>query len=95
MQSTPQAPQAPRYVVMTAAAHVAGQARTYGTYRRVAVVEVTAGFAGRPAMISERAKGVARIVQDYGACNVGTTERCEYARRLADAEALAARLSAG
>ena len=75
-------------IVMTSSAHVAGTARRFGRYRNVAVVEVEAG--AQPAMISERARGVVRIVRHFGTCSVGKTERCEYRRALAEAEALVA-----
>lgn len=54
-----------RYIVMTAPVVVPGTARRY-TGQRVALVEVEPGFAGVPAAISARARGVRRIVQDYG-----------------------------
>jgi hypothetical protein len=73
-------------IVMTSSARVAGKARRFGTYRNVAVVEVEAG--SQPAMISERARGVVRIVQHFGALSVGSTERCAYARALREAESL-------
>jgi PP-loop superfamily ATP-utilizing enzyme len=79
------------YIVMTSSAHVKGKARLYGSYRNVAVVEVEEGAI--PKMISERAKGVRRIVQHYGSRSVGKTEKCEYRRALSEAERLTAELN--
>lgn len=58
-----------------------------GRYKNVAVLEVEAGAA--PKMISERSKGVVRIVVHYGPQNVGKTERCAYERTLRHAKNLA------
>lgn len=79
------------FQVVTKAAKMPTSCR--GRYRRVAVVETET--ADVPAMISDRARGVRRIVRDYGACSVGRTERCAYARAMADARDLAADLNAG
>ena len=49
-----------RYIVMEAGAKRVGK---FGNYIRVAVVELDPSFEGRPTMISERAKGVKRIVR--------------------------------
>ena len=81
-----------RFEVMTASGHVSGKARQYGRYRRVAVVE-TDGIE-LPKMISERAIHCVRIVRDWGSCSEGKTERCEYRRALAEADALADRMNA-
>ncbi|MGY0572818.1 hypothetical protein ACTGJ9_018485 [Bradyrhizobium sp. RDM12] len=79
----------PDWIVMTASGQM--PARCKGRYRRVVVVEVEqVGFA--PRMISERAKGVRRIVRDFGPCSVGKTEACAYRRALDAANALAERL---
>lgn len=82
---------APRFIVMTASAQVPASWR--GIHRRVAVVELEPGFEGLPAMISERAKGVVRIVDAWEKLRVGKTARSEYARALVEAEALAAQLN--
>ena len=77
------------YIVMTSSAHMPSSCR--GTYRRVAVVQLDQYFTAnnlRPAMISDRAKGVLRV-RDLGKHSVGKTERCAYARTLKEAEALA------
>lgn len=67
----------------------------WGRYRRIAVVELCDGFAGRPKMISPRARGVVRIVQTWERLHVGITERGAYQRALVEARALAERLNSG
>ena len=84
----------PRYIVMTSSAHVSGIARRFGRYRNVAVVETVAGWSEWPARIDERSRGVARIVRHYGARSQGKTDRCAYARTMAEATTLAASLNA-
>jgi hypothetical protein len=80
------------YIVMSSSAHVSSARRRYGgQYRNVAVVEVESG--ARPAMISERAKGVVRIVKHWGGLSVGKTERSQYAVAFAEADALANKLN--
>lgn len=83
---------APKFIVMQAAACMPGNC--WGRYRRVAVVEVTDGFKGRPAMISARARGVARVVALWDKQSVGKTARCAFQRALAEAVALCDRLNA-
>jgi hypothetical protein len=63
----------------------------WGTYRRVAVLEVERGT--KPAMISERATGVIRVVETWERLHVGKTARCAYSRAYAEAEELAAELN--
>lgn len=77
------------FIVMTSSAKM--PARCKGIYRRVAVVE-TDGTA-YPKIISERARGVVRIVTDYGPCYVGSTERCEYRKALKEARRFADHLN--
>lgn len=75
------------FIVKTAADRVPGG---WGTYRRVAVLEVEPGVtADDVAMISPRAKGVIRVVETWNRLNVGKTDRCAYRRALAAAHALA------
>lgn len=81
------------FIVMTASAKVAGKARQFGRYAHVAVVEVEAPGVV-PAMISDRAKGVVRIVTDSGACSVGKTAKSAFAVAKANADALAAKMNA-
>jgi len=78
------------YIVMDRAAKMPGNC--WGQYRRVAVVEVEAGV--KPKMISERARGVVRVVQTWEKQHVGTTERCAFRRALIEARELAAELRA-
>lgn len=79
------------YIVMTASAKMPASVR--GRYARVAVVELDPDHEGMPAMISERARGVRRIVETWERCHVGRTARCAYQRALAEAETLAAELN--
>jgi len=81
------------FIVATASAHMPNSC--WGTYRRVAVLEIdpSATPAGGPKMISERARGVVRIVETWEALNVGKTERCAYRVALAEAEAMAEHLN--
>jgi len=91
------------WIVMTASGQVKGRARQFGTYRRVAVVNVRYDLAWHgathPAMISERARGVVkahgadRSVIDLGTHSVGKTERCAYRGALTRAEEIAQRLN--
>ena len=78
------------FIVMTACAKMPSSCR--GSYRRVAVVEVEKGVV--PAMISDRAKGLVRIVDTWEGCNVGKTAKSAYAIAMAEAKALVAKLSA-
>jgi len=70
------------YIIMTASAHMPNSC--WGIYRRVALVEVEKGV--EPKMISERARGVVRIVRTWENLNVGTTDKCAYRRALAEAK---------
>lgn len=63
-----------------------------GRYRRVAVLEVESGTI--PRMISTRAPGVVRVVETWEKLNVGRTDRCAFARAMAEARELVARLNA-
>jgi hypothetical protein len=65
----------------------------WGTYRRVALLEVEDGV-DRVAMISWRARGVICIVRTWEKLNVGITERCAFNRALAEANKMAAKLNA-
>lgn len=80
------------YIVKTAAACMPNNC--WGTYRRVAVLEVQVGVVD-VAMISARARGVVRVVATWERCNVGRTSRCAYRRALAEAQQMAAGLNAG
>lgn len=79
------------YVVKTSSAHMPNSC--WGTYRRVAVLEVEPGLAADDVrMISERARGVRRIVETWERRNVGKTDRCAYRVAVAEAEALVSQL---
>jgi hypothetical protein len=78
------------FIVMTSSAKVSGKAKQFGRYRNVAVLEIEPGT--RPAMISERARGVRRIVWHSGSVSVGKSDRCAFARAQREAEALVATL---
>jgi len=80
-----------RYIVMSASANMPSSC--WGKYGRVAVVELEEGWTSRPAMISDRARGIRRVVKTWERLNIGTTERCAFARAVTDAAELAARLN--
>jgi hypothetical protein len=63
-----------------------------GVYHRVGVVEIIVG-SSMPKMLSERAKGVVRVVRTWEKLRGGSTKRCAHERALAEAEALADRLN--
>lgn len=72
----------------------------WGVYRRVAVLEVDPG--ARPAMISERARGVRRVVAMWEKLNVGKVAlhaglrpvgRCAWSRAMIDAAEMAEELN--
>jgi hypothetical protein len=71
------------FIVMTASEKMPSSC--WGKYGRVAVVEVEEGLDDTPKMISERAKGVVRIVENWRRLNVGKTDKCAF--RLAEEEA--------
>ena len=77
-----------RFIVITASAPKVGK---FGNYRRVAVVETDGTTT--PKMISERAKGVVKIVKLWDRVNYGGPKSA-YAVALAEAEAMAAELNA-
>lgn len=64
----------------------------WGRYRNVAIVETVDNT--YPSMISERARGVIRIVKHYGPHHVGATDRSAYQRALKEAQEAAAALNA-
>ena len=95
------------FIVMTASARMPSSC--WGHYRRVAVIEMDDDWLavqrmrdvieGRrprrgPAMISERARGVVRIVATWERRHVGSTERCAYIRAIGEAQSLIDRLTA-
>ena len=78
------------FIVQTASASMPQSC--WGTYRRVAVLEVPLGVE-RASMISERAEDVIRIVESWERLNVGKTRRCAYQVALREAYALAKKLN--
>ena len=78
-----------RFIVMTSSASMPASVKS--PYRHVAVVETDGTV---PKMISERARGMVRIVERWGPAFVGRTERCAYQVALREAEAIAAELNA-
>ena len=80
-----------KFIVQTAAANMPNSC--WGTYRRVAVLEVEDGM-DCASMISARARGVVRVVETWEKLNVGSTARCAYSRAVAAATELAGRLNA-
>lgn len=80
-----------RFIVMSSTARMPQSC--WGSYKRVGVVELEPGFVGTPKMLSERARGVRRVVETWENCFVGKTERCAYERALVEAAKLAADLN--
>ena len=82
------------YQVLTASAQMPGNC--WGRYSKIAVAEIDP--AQVPAdgikMISNRARGVVRIIQIWDRLHHGTTERCAYRRAYREADALIAHLEA-
>jgi len=72
-----------KFLVMDKAANMPSSC--WGTYRRVAVVELEPGFDDYPKMISTRARGVKRVVKTWERRHVGTTSRCAFERALSEA----------
>ena len=66
----------------------------WGTYRRVAVLEVAVD-APEPRMISERARGVIAVVRTWERRSVGSTALCAYQVAMREAAELAAELNKG
>lgn len=81
----------PRFIVVERAARMPSSC--WGRYVRIGVVEVEPGFEGEPKMLSDRARGVKRVVETWERLNVGKTERCAAARARREAEALADQLN--
>ena len=83
------------HIVMTAQACM--PSKCWGRYAKVAVVKLEDGLPldFRPAMISDRARGVVKVVELWDRCNVGKTDRCAFAVAKAAAENVCARLNAG
>ena len=78
------------YIVQTASASM--PAKVKAPYKRVAILEVEDGVTG-VSMISERARGVVRIVQTWERLHARGVDTA-YARAMADATATTAALNA-
>lgn len=66
-----------------------GKAKQFGThYRRIALVEIEDNFSGRPRMISDRARGVVRVIESESVY-IGKTARSAGRRRRDDMRARA------
>ena len=81
------------YIVKISAARM--PSRCWGRYVHVAVLEVERGIRPHEVVISERSRGVRRIVEVWRKCSVGKTARSASERALSEARALAAKLNAG
>jgi hypothetical protein len=83
-------------VVMTKAAHMPNSC--WGRYTRVGLVEVDPSKlpAGEttPRMLSDRARGVVRVVRTWEKCFDGSSDRCAASRALKAAQKLKAELMA-
>lgn len=79
-----------KYIIKISAAKMPGSC--WGIYRRIAILEVTADTESVK-MISERARGVVRIVHTWEKLHVGHTARCAFQRALTDAKACVERLT--
>ena len=83
------------WIVMTSCAAVPGSWTWKHEYRNVALVRLTQEYTAKgliPKMISDRAKGVLRIIH-MGHYPVGKTERAAFQRAYAEAEERAHRLN--
>ena len=81
------------YIVKISAARM--PSRCWGRYVHVAVLEVEPGIRAHDVMISERSRGVRRVVECWRKCSVGKTSRSASERALSEAHALADKLNAG
>lgn len=79
-----------RFIVKTSAAKM--PTTCWGRYRHTAVLEVE-DDAPPPSMISERSRGVVRIVERYGPSHVGQTARSAHYKDVEAARATAERLN--
>lgn len=74
-----------KFIVMESAARMPSSC--WGTYRNVAVVELDEGNFKTPKMISERAKGLKRIVQFWGRLSA-RGKNTAYSRAMEEAKSL-------
>ena len=82
----------PTYRIMTRTTRMPASCR--GNYKKAALVELEPGFEGEPAMISTRARGVARIVELRDCLYAGKTRRCALEQALEELRARKAELEA-
>ena len=68
--------------------------RCWGRYVNIAVLEVEPGISPHDVTISERSRGVRRVVECWRKCSVGKTARSASERALSEARALADKLNA-
>jgi hypothetical protein len=83
------------WIVMTSSASMPASCK--GRYRVIGLVQLTDEYAASgqiPKMISDRAKGVAKV-QRLGPYHVGETERGAYQKALAEANQLVERRNKG
>jgi len=86
-----------RFIVMDARASMPSSCFGGTNYRRIAVVELDEAYAefnDRPAMISERALGVVRLVETWERLHVGKTARGAFQVAMLEAIELCAELNA-
>ena len=88
-------PAIPAYIVVEKSAKM--PTSCWGRYVRLGLLVVDPAEIpeGGPRMISDRARGVVRVVTTRERCHVGRTDRCAAARARAELEDLAGRLNAG
>lgn len=92
-----------RFIIMTASAKVSASRRRYGPYKYAAILELDPlwvarqrllGLTTTPKMISERARGVKRIVEMTPALWAGgNTHKSAWVRRYAELEKRCAELN--
>ena len=74
-------------VAMSACARMPASCR--GQYRRAALVIVDTDVCAIPKMISERARGVVRLIDSTGGLHVGRTEKGAWQRKMTNMERIA------
>jgi len=75
-----------RYKILTATTKM--PANCWGKYGKIAVAEVDPDHIGPIKMISDRARGVVRIVQVWDKLHMGSTSRSAFGRAMVEAESL-------
>lgn len=77
-------------VIKTSRAPMPGSCMGGHRYYRVALLEVIKGHI--PKKIDTRSRGIVRIVQIWEPVYMGTSDRCGWARAMAEAEALSSKM---